>query len=377
MYNDDGETGPRVMPERLKEFVANLFIKMGVSVEDAATVADVLVTADIRGVRSHGVARLQMYINRLENGTMKPVSDINIVSETLATARIDGGGGMGHPISKFAMELAMKKATNVGAGFVTVFNSTHYGIAGYYSMMALEQDMIGFSMTNASPASVPTFGRDGKLGTNPISVAAPAGDSYPYVLDMATTITPYGRVEVYNRRGMKLPLGWAIDETGNTFTDPAKVFENSRKRREGATGGLLPLGGAGETYGGHKGYGLALMVDILCGVLSGAGYADNFYRTDSDGTKKFGNIGHFFGALRVDAFRPINEFKATMDDIIYRLKATHKAEGHDRIYIHGEKEFVAAEKNTRDGVVMIPAVIDSLKEISAKFNVPLELGIQI
>jgi LDH2 family malate/lactate/ureidoglycolate dehydrogenase len=307
---------------------------------------------------------------------MKPVSEIKIVSETLATARIDGGGGMGQPISKFAMQLAMGKAQDVGAGFVTVFNSNHYGIAGYYAMMALEQDMIGFSMTNASPASIPTFGRDGKLGTNPLSVAAPAGDEYPYVLDMATTITPFGRVEVYNRRGMELPPGWTIDETGNTFTDPAKVFDNLRKRREqGLTGGLLPLGGAGETYGGHKGYGLALMVDILCGVLSGAGYADNFYTTNPDGTRQFGNIGHFFGALRVDAFRPLEDFKVTMDDIIQRLKATPKAEGHDRIYIHGEKEFEAAERNMRDGVVLIPPVVENLKEISEKFNVPLNMGI--
>ena len=375
MYTDDDVSGIRVMPEHLKDFTTKVFIKMGLPAEDAATVADVLVAADIRGVRSHGIARLHMYINRLENGTMKPVSDIKIVSETLATARIDGGGGMGHPISKFAMELAMEKARAVGAGFVTVFNSSHYGIAGYWSMMALEQDMIGFSMTNASAISIPTFGRDGKLGTNPISVAAPAGDAYPYVLDMATTITPFGRVEVFKRRGMELPPGWAIDENGKDNTDPDKVLENARRRKDGLTGGFLPLGGAGETYGGHKGYGLALLVDILCGVLSGAGYADNFYSTDPDGARKFGNIGHFFGALRVDAFRPLDDFKATMDDIIRRLKATPKAEGHDRIYIHGEKEFEAAEKNRKEGVVLVPAVVESLKEVSEKFNIPLNMGI--
>jgi len=274
MYTDDDVSGIRVMPEHLKDFTTKVFIKMGVPPEDAATIADVLVAADIRGVRSHGTARMHLYINRLERGIMKPTSDIQVVSETLATARIDGGSGMGPPISKYAMQLAIKKAHNVGAGFVTVYNSNHYGIAGYYAMMALKHDMIGFSMTNASAASVPTFGRDGKLGTNPISVAAPAGDAFPYVLDMATTITPFGRVEVYNptitpfgrvevynRRGMDLPEGWAIDESGESNTDPAKVMSNARKRSEGITSGLLPLGGAGETYGGHKGYGLALMVD--------------------------------------------------------------------------------------------------------------------
>jgi L-2-hydroxycarboxylate dehydrogenase (NAD+) len=376
MYTDDGETGPRVMPDRLKEFAIKVFTKMGVPEKDAKVVADGLVAADIRGVRSHGIARLHMYVNRLETGIMKPVSEIKIVSETPATARIDGGGGMGHPISKFAMELAMDKAQAVGAGFVTVFNSNHYGIAGYWSMMALERGMIGISMTNASAIAIPTFGRDGKLGTNPLSVAAPAGDNYPYVLDMATTITPFGRVEVYQRRGMLLPEGWAIDENEQPNTDPAKVLENARKRREGLTGGFLPLGGAGEMFGGHKGYGLALLVDILCGVLSGAGYADNFYNINTDGTKKFGNIGHFFGALRVDAFRPLDEFKATMDDIIRRLKTTPKATGHDRIYIHGEKEFEAAEKNRRDGVLLVPAVVESLKELSQKFDIPLDLGIQ-
>jgi LDH2 family malate/lactate/ureidoglycolate dehydrogenase len=240
-------------------------------------------------------------------------------------------------------------------------------------MMALEQDMIGISMTNASAIAIPTFGRDGKLGTNPISVAAPAGNAYPYVLDMATTITPFGRVEVYNRRGMELPSGWAIDENEEANTDPAKVLDNARNRKQGLTGGFLPLGGAGEMFAGYKGYGLALLVDILCGVLSGAGYADNFYTTNPDGTKQFGNIGHFFGALRVDAFRPLDDFKATMDDIIRRLKATPKAEGHDRIYIHGEKEFEAAEKNMKNGVLLVPAVVDTLKEISKKFNVPLDL----
>ncbi|MDF1513016.1 MAG: Ldh family oxidoreductase [Anaerolineae bacterium] len=365
-------TGPRIMPDRLKDFTTKVFVKMGVTPEDAAIVADVLVAADIRGVRSHGTARMHLYITRLEKGIMKPVSEIKVVAETLATARIDGGAGMGQPISKYAMNLAMEKAQNVGAGFVTVFNSNHYGIAGYYAMMALEHDMIGFSMTNASAISIPTFGIDGKLGTNPISVAAPAGDSYPYVLDMATTITPVGRIEVYERNNWELPEGWAIDEHGQPITEPTQVFETFRKRASGLTGGLLPLGGAGEMFGGYKGYGLALLVDILCGVLSGAGYADNFTRTNPDGSQQFGNIGHFFGALRVDAFRPIEDFKETMDDLICRIKATPKAEGQDRIYIHGEKEFEAAADNEKNGVVLIPPVLESLKDISEKFNVPFD-----
>jgi LDH2 family malate/lactate/ureidoglycolate dehydrogenase len=237
-------------------------------------------------------------------------------------------------------------------------------------MMALEHDMIGFSMTNAAVLVVPTFGRNAMLGTNPISVAAPAGEERPFVLDMATSTVPRGKLEVYNRMEKPLPLGWATDETGVPTTDAAQVLDNFVKL---AGGGLLPLGGAGELYGGHKGYGMALMVDILAGVLPGAGYANNIYLKDESGKPLPANVGHFFGALRVDGFRPVDEFKATMDDVIRRLKATSKAVGQNRIYIHGEKEYEIADDRRMNGVILHPKVEADLKAMAEEFAVQYDL----
>jgi LDH2 family malate/lactate/ureidoglycolate dehydrogenase len=233
--------------------------------------------------------------------------------------------------------------------------------------------MIGIAMTNAGVLVAPTFGRDAILGTNPISVAAPAGDAYPFVLDMATSTVSLGKVEAYERRGWPLPLGWATDEAGEPTTEPSLVLDNVERRKGPARGGLLPLGGIGELFGGHKGYGLALAVDILSGVLSGAGYADTTYLHDSDGKGLPANVGHFFGALQVDAFRPVDEFKATVDDLIRRLKAAPKAAGQRRIYIHGEKEFEAEEERQRNGVLLHPAVFAQLRGYADELGVPFRL----
>jgi L-2-hydroxycarboxylate dehydrogenase (NAD+) len=239
--------------------------------------------------------------------------------------------------------------------------------------MVLAEDMIGISMTNAGALVAPTFGRDAILGTNPISVAAPAGEEYPFVLDMATSTVSLGKVEVYERSGWPLLLGWATDETAEPTSDPSLVLDNVERRKGPARGGLLPLGGVGELFGGHKGYGMALAVDILSGVLSGAGYADTTYLHDSEGKGLPANIGHFFGALRVDAFRPVDEFKATMDDLIRRLKAAPKAPGQGRIYIHGEKEFEAAAERQRHGILLEPAVVADLSRYADELGVPLRL----
>jgi LDH2 family malate/lactate/ureidoglycolate dehydrogenase len=268
------------------------------------------------------------------------------------------------------MEQVIQKAQDLGVGFATVRNSNHYGIAGYYAMMALEEDCIGISMTNASVLVVPTFGRDAMLGTNPISVAAPAGDEPAFVLDMATSTVPRGKLEVYKRLEKDIPLGWATDETGEPSTDTEQVLQNLRER---AGGGLLPLGGAGELMGGHKGYGLSLLVDILCGVLPGAAYANLVYPKDEEGNPLPSAIGHFFGAWRVDAFRPADEFKSAMDDLQQRLKDAPRAEGQDRIYIHGEKEHEAAERNAREGVPLNPKVAADLQAIGEELGVAYEL----
>jgi L-2-hydroxycarboxylate dehydrogenase (NAD+) len=364
------ETETRIQAEPLKAFCRRVFEKLDVSPEDAKVTADNLVLADLRGVSSHGVARLRRYVKGLQDGVMLAKPKIEVVQETTTTALIDGGAGLGQPVSARAMRLAIQKAHEAGAGFVAVRNSNHYGIAGYYALMALKEEMIGISMTNAAVLVVPTFGRDAMLGTNPISVAAPAGEERAFVLDMATSTVPRGKLEVYDRQEKPLPLGWATDERGAATEDASKVLKNLLAR---VGGGLLPLGGAGEVMGGHKGYGLALLVDVLCGVLPGAGYANTIYPKTAEGKPLPANVGHFFGALRVDGFRPLDEFKATMDDIIRRLKRSPKAEGEERIYIHGEKEFEMEDDRRVRGVVLHPKVVTDLQAIADELGLVYDL----
>jgi L-2-hydroxycarboxylate dehydrogenase (NAD+) len=366
-----GGTELRVRTEPLKNFCVQAFQKMGIPEEDARITADVLVTADLRGIDSHGVARLRRYVNGLRDGMMVARPEVRVVTETPTTACIDAGAGLGQPVSHRAMQQAIQKAQDLGVGFVTVRNSNHYGIAGYYAMMALEHDCIGISMTNAAVLAVPTFGRDAMLGTNPIAVAAPAGQERPFVLDMATSTVPRGKLEVYHRLEKPIPLGWATDEAGTPTTDAGRVLENFKRL---AGGGLLPLGGAGELLGGHKGYGLALLVDVLCAVLSGAAYADLVYPKDERGKPLPSAIGHFFGAWRVDAFRPVDEFKAAMDDLQQRLKNAPKVEGQTRIYIHGEKEYEEAERRSRQGIPLNPKVAADLRAIAGELGIEYDLG---
>jgi L-2-hydroxycarboxylate dehydrogenase (NAD+) len=364
------ERGVVVRAEPLTAFCVRVFQKLGVPEEDGRIVADVLVAADLRGIDSHGVARLRRYVDGVRDGMMVAGSREKVIVETPTTALVDAGAGLGHPVSRRAMEKAIQKAEEYGSGFVTVRNSNHYGIAGYYAMMALEHDCIGMSMTNASRLVVPTFGRDAMLGTNPIAVAAPAGRERAFVLDMASSTVPRGKLEVYNRLGKPIPSGWATDETGRPTTDAGRVLENSKKL---AGGGLLPLGGAGELLSGHKGYGLALWVDVFCAVLSGAAYADLVYPRTGDGKPLPSQIGHFFGAWRVDAFRPVDEFKAAMDDLQRRLKDTPKAEGEARIYVHGEKEYEEAERRSREGIPLNPKVAADLRAVGEELGVAYDL----
>jgi LDH2 family malate/lactate/ureidoglycolate dehydrogenase len=364
------QTRIRVDPDTLKGFCVRVLRSMEVPEEDARMTADVLVSADLRGTSSHGVARLRRYVNGLRDGMMIPQPDAEVITETPTTVLIDAGGGLGQPVSYRAMERAIEKAETQGTGFSTVRNSNHFGIAGYYAMMAVDHDCIGIAMTNASVLVVPTFGRDAMLGTNHIAVAAPAGEEWPFVLDMATSTVPRGKLEVYQRLEKSLPLGWATDETGEPTADTGRVLKNLKER---AGGGLLPLGGAGELLGGHKGYGLMLLVDILCGVLPGAAYANLVYPKDEEGNPLPSAIGHFFGAWRVDAFRPLDAFKDAMDDLQQRLKNAPKAKGQDRIYVHGEKEYEEAEKNARQGVPLNPKVGGDLRALAKELDVEYDL----
>ena len=364
------KTGDTVWAEPLKDFCTRVFEKMGVPYDDAEVTSDVLVLANLRGIDSHGVARLKRYVDGLRDGVMLPRPKIEVVHETPTTALMDGGAGLGQPVGVRGMQLAIEKASEMGVGFVAVRNSNHYGIAGYYALMALEHEMMGSSSTNADVLVVPTFSRDALLGTNPIAVAAPAGQERAFVLDMATSTVPRGKLEVYDRKEEPIPLGWATDERGIPTADARRVLENFKTR---AGGGLLPLGGAGEEFGGHKGYGLALLVDILCGVLPLAGYANTIYPQAPEGKPLPANVGHFFGAMRVDAFRPVDEFKATMDDIIHRLKKSAKAEGQDRIYIHGEKEFEMDDRRRKNGIPLDPKTVAAMKQIAQELGVAYDL----
>lgn len=360
----------RVNHTALKEFTTKVFTEMRVPPGDAQVTADVLVAANLRGIDSHGVARTRRYVDGLRDGVMLAKPEVKVVRETPVTALIDGGAGLGQVAGVKGMRLAMQKASEAGSGFVAVRNSNHYGIAGYYSMMALEEDLIGISMTNAATLVVPTFGKDAVLGTNPLSIAVPTGKERPFVLDMATSVVTRGKLEEYQRMEKPLLGGWATDSGGVPTDDAAEVLRNLRDR---LGGGILPLGGAGEDLGGHKGYGLALLVDILCGVLPGAAYGTHVYPKDDSGKPLPSNIGHFFGAVRVDGFRPLKDFKTSMDDIIQLLRRSAKAEGQERIFIHGEKEFEMADQRMREGIPLHPKVLTDLQQIGEELGIAYDL----
>ncbi len=345
--------------EDLRNYVIRFFLKHDVPLEDAEIVADVLISADLRGVDSHGVIRLDSYYgSRLRKGLIDPHPQLKVLTETPSTLALDGGTGLGHVVGYKAMQMCIEKARQVGVGMVTVRNSNHYGIAGYYAMMALEHDMIGISFTNSQPLVAPTYGKTRYLGTNPIAVAVPAGKERPYVLDMATSIVPIGRITVYQKAGKKIPEGWGVDKDGNVTTDPGAVLNG---------GALMPLGGV-DLMRGYKGYGLALWVDIFAGVLAGAATGPEVGKSDRPA-----NVGHYFAAIRVDAFRPVDEFKTEMDALIQGLKNAPKAEGQDRIYIHGEKEFELAEKYQKEGIPLMKEVVDSLIASGKEVGVPFDL----
>jgi L-2-hydroxycarboxylate dehydrogenase (NAD+) len=322
----------------LREFTAHVFKKLGVPAENSEITADVLIASDRRGISSHGVARLKRYVAGIRKGIMKAEVEPTFLKETPTTLLVDGNAGMGQVISVKTMSRVIDKAKKNGLAAAVIRNSNHYGIAGYCAMMALEHDLIGFSATNSAPLVVPTFGKDAALGTNPIAIAVPAGKERPFVLDMATSTVPRGKLEVYKRAEKDIPPTWATDESGVSTTDPARVLKNLLER---AGGGLSPLGGAGEEGRGYKGYDLAAVVDILSGGLALASMGAEVYGRKGEPP----DVCHFLAALDPGAFGDITEFKKRMDSFIANLKGTTKAEGAERIWVAGEKEWEAEDRN--------------------------------
>jgi LDH2 family malate/lactate/ureidoglycolate dehydrogenase len=348
---------------QLYQFTLDMLIKIGCPEDQAKIGTEVLLSADLRGVDSHGVARLSGYMRLWEKGRINSTPNIRVVHETPSTAVVDGDGGLGLVVAPFAMKVAIEKAKIAGTGWVAVKNSNHYGIAGYHAMMALEHDMIGISLTNASPLVAPTFSKERLLGTNPIAVAIPAKDQPPFVADMATTTAANGKLEILQRKGQDTPTGWVQDKDGQETTSANGVKDG---------GALLPLGGDRE-HGSHKGYALGAIVDIFSAVLSGANYGPwvppfvAFLEPDPNPVGA--GIGHFFGAMRVDAFRPADEFKAHMDNWITRFRAAKPTLGNEKVLIPGDPERELEAIRRVEGIPLLEPVVKDLTALGEKFGV--------
>lgn len=321
----------RVRYSTTRETVEKIFKHVGFSTEDAAVISDVLLTANLRGIQSHGIARIKSYyLDRIREGMIDLDAEPEVVKSTSTSAVVDGHEGMGQLISYFSMNKAIDKAEAAGLGAIAVKNSNHFGIAGYYSMMAESKDMIGITMSNTGGYVLPTFSREPLLGTNPISVAIPSKKENSFVIDMATSVVPKGKIEVHERRGEEIPSTWALDRKGREITDPSKVLQNLE---EGTPGGLLPIGGSKEETGGHKGYGFSILIEVFSALLSGGLTSNKTYKDGKSG------LGHFFMALDVKKFRKVNDFKEQVEQYLEEIQTSKTVDGKEQIFYHGEKEY--------------------------------------
>ncbi len=347
----------RFSADELTDFTALALTRLGMPEDDARLGASVLIDADLMGIDSHGIAHLNThrgYAPGFIAGSVNARPNIRAVRETASTALVDGDGGFGPLVGYRAMEIAIQKARDAGSGMVSVTNSRHFGAAGYYAMMAVPEEMIGLAMCNAAPWVVPTFGKRPMIGTNPIAFAAPAGAEQPFLCDLATSAVAMGKLEIAEREGKPIPSGWALDETGTDCIDIARV------RRGG--GGLVPLGSSHETSS-FKGYALGQMVDILCGVLSGIGFSMILNRPNSE-------AGQFFGAIRIDGFRDVTEFKAMMDELQRTFRTEEPIEGADRVLLPGQREFEVRAQRERDGVPLHESIVETLHALAADLDIP-------
>jgi LDH2 family malate/lactate/ureidoglycolate dehydrogenase len=322
----------------LERFMTDAFKAIGIPEEDSKVCAEVLITSDKRGIDSHGIGRFKaIYIDRINDGILNTKTEFEIVKEGPTTAVIDGHNGMGMVIGKKSMQMAIDKAKANGLGMVAVRNTTHYGIAGYYALMAIEQGMIGITGTNARPSIAPTFGVENMLGTNPLTIGFPTDEEFPFVLDCATSVTQRGKIESYSRLGKELPAGWVIGQDGRTKTDSTQVL----KDLIAGTAALTPLGGIGDSTGGYKGYGYATVVEVLSAALQDGKYLKDLLGYDKDGNKIPYPLGHFFIAIDINAFLGQDIFRRIAGDIMRKLRSSDKMPGEERIYTAGEKEYEA------------------------------------
>lgn len=368
MYEKTVPTPPeefvRVEHESLKSFVAEVLSRLNISKEHSQIVADVLVTADLMGIESHGVQRLRRYTIGIQIGSVNPKPNIKIVNETASTALIDGDAGLGHVVAYNAMQTAIKKAKETGVSVVGIRNSHHFGIAGYYALQAIKNTMIGMVMTNSEAlvAYTHTIGRN--MGTNPIAVGFPTKNP-PFILfDAATSVVPIGKIEVYAKEGKKIPLGWAMTPEGKLADDPKEII--ARK------GAVLPLGGLGEEFGGHKGSGLALVVDLLCGVFTGANYGKYVKHTTD---KERANVGHFLMAIDVDKIMPAEQFLENIENYKNYVKNLPKISEDAEVWIPGEKAWLTMETRKRIGVPVHKNILREIREEGEKVGVEFKVKV--
>jgi len=349
----------------LKSFMIDVFKEVGVPENDAETCAEILITADKYGIDSHGVGRFKpIYIDRILAGIQQPKTQIEVIKETPTTAVLDGHHGMGHVIGYKAMEMAIEKAKKFGMGMTAVRNSTHYGIAGYYPLMAAEAGMIGMTGTNARPSIAPTFGVENMLGTNPLTLGAPTDEAFPFLLDCATSVSQRGKIEVYSREGKSLPLGWVIGRDGESRSDTDQILVDLTQ----GNAALAPLGGLGEETAGYKGYGYATFVEILSAALQGGQFLKALSGFDQKGQRQPYGLGHFFIAIQVEAFTELENFKKITGEILRSLRQSQKAPGQDRIYTAWEKEYENFLYRKDKGAPLGQVLQEQLSELKNRYK---------
>ena len=347
------ETRPFISWQLADDFMTAVFEKMGVPTEDARLCADVLLESDRRGIESHGCNRFKpIYIDRIKSGILNPVTKIDILKETPTTAVLDANDGMGMVASKKAMYMCIEKAHKYGMGMVAVRNSSHYGIAGYWTGLAAKENMIGISGTNARPSVAPTFGVENMLGTNPLTFSMPTDEPFPFTLDCATSVIQNGKIEYYARINHDTPKGLVISREGEELTDSAEILKKIRSQQAA----LAPLGGFGETTGGYKGYGYSTVVEILSAALQSGLFLKALDGKDEEGKIRPYHLGHFFIAIDTEAFMGAEAFKKTCGDILRDLRGSEKAPGQERIYTAGEKEYDVWMYRKDKGVPVTEAV---------------------